>query len=364
MNKIVCGDTLEILKTLDPESVNCIVTSPPYFGLRDYGTAKWDGGNENCDHKEAKLKSRYDYAMPASAQYGTHKGMKDGTDQAKWKDICPACGAVKIDNQIGMEKTLEEYVGKLVEVFRQANRVLRGDGTVFLNLGDSYNGYPGGVTRGEMLSGRNQHARHFKETGYGLTCESLKPKDLIGIPWRVALALQADGWWLRQDIIWSKPNPMPESVTDRCTKSHEYIFLLSKSAKYYFDNEAIREPINPNNTGSIRAPKMGANRLTNSRDMNEVVYDEIKGANKRSVWTVPTNPYPDAHFATFPEDLVIPCIKAGSPRGGLVMDPFSGAGTTCMVAKKLERRYLGIELNPKYVEMSERRIETECGTLF
>jgi len=229
-------------------------------------------------------------------------------------------------------------------------RVLRDDGTLWLNLGDSYSSGGRTTTTNQTLRG---------DTDYGVTRpnpgKGIKPKDLIGIPWRVAFALQADGWYLRQDIIWHKPNPMPESVTDRCTKSHEYIFLLSKSAKYFYDAESIREPIKSNNSGSIRCPKFGVDRPKNPREMNEVIYDEIKGANKRSVWTVNTKPYSEAHFAVFPEKLIEPCIQAGSKVGDVVLDPFFGSGTTGEVAERFGRNYIGIELNEDYKSLQHKR---------
>ena len=286
------GDCLDILPTIEANSIQCCVTSPPYYGLRDYGCA----------------------------------------------------------GQIGLEPTPDAYVEKLVAVFREVRRVLRDDGTVWLNLGDSY------------AANRSYQVVDNKHIDVGNNKASsvpsgLKPKDLIGIPCRVAFALQADGWYLRQDIIWAKPNPMPESVTDRCTKSHEYIFLLTKSARYFYDNEAIREDIKENSGMNMRAPKLGDHR----KDGNYVIvtnknYKEIKGANRRSVWSVTTQPYKEAHFATFPEEIPRTCILAGSKKGDTILDPFSGAGTTGVVAEKLDRKYIGIELNPQYTKLAENRI--------
>jgi DNA modification methylase len=288
----------------------------------------------------------------------------------------------------------------MVGVFMQVHRVLKDDGSLWLNIGDSYNGYPANVTQGGKLSGTNQSARHVTESGYGLTDKNLKPKDLIGIPWMLAFALRSAGWYLRQDIIWSKPNPMPESVTDRCTKAHEYIFLLSKSQTYYYDHEAIKTPMADssiqrldqdieNQIGSTRVPgktngnmkACRANGISRDRLLNynskeaelrpntkrggfekesDLPLPEAK-ANKRSVWTVNTMPYSEAHFATFPERLIVDCIKAGCPEGGIVLDPFMGAGTTGLVARKLNRNYVGIELNPTYTEIAQRRIQSEIG---
>lgn len=368
MVTILTGDCRDILKTLPDASVNCIVTSPPYWGLRDYGTAKWEGGDGGCDHREA----------PSGAT--NNKGNNDMGHV--YKDACPKCGARRIDLQIGLERTPEEYVAQLVAVFGEARRVLRDDGTLWLNLGDSYNGYMANQ-RGTGLETDRQESRQYIESGFGLRSKDLKPKDLVGIPWRVAFALQADGWWLRSDIIWAKPNPMPESVTDRPTRSHEYIFLLSKSARYYYDAKAIAEPaigwngsrfddgrnleIHPN-TG-----RRGANgkwskehKQASGRRITDNVADaRARGANhdspfgetrnKRSVWTVTTRPYKEAHFATFPPDLIRPCILAGCPQGGTVLDPFGGSGTTGMVAEEEGRNSILIELNPKYVGLAERR---------
>jgi len=295
------GDCLDGLRRMADESVQTCVTSPPYFGLRDYGH----------------------------------------------------------DGQIGLEDTPEAFVAKLVEVFREARRLLRDDGTLWLNLGDSY--------------------------GAG--------KQLLGIPWRVALALQGDGWYLRQDIIWHKPNPMPESVRDRCTKAHEYLFLLSKGPRYYFDADAIKEPAVGGLAGNTKPTKAGrayeegadehrtaaglhkwADRQRSKRDSfkreqaipgqavgthrpgrDESEYD-VETRNKRSVWTVPTMPFREAHFATFPERLIEPCVLAGAPAGGVVLDPFMGAGTTAVVAERLGRRWVGCELNPDYAAIAEARI--------
>jgi DNA modification methylase len=244
----------------------------------------------------------------------------------------------------------------MVEVFKEVKRVLKKEGTCWLNLGDSYNG------TGEVKYQKNSPKQINSEgesLARGKNVMSLKPKDLCGIPWRVAFALQADGWYLRQDIIWHKPNPMPESVTDRCTKAHEYIFLLAKSQKYYFDNEIIREPIKDTNIGQISAlarERQGPVDRGNGAKIVTRHYKEIKGANKRSVWTITTKPFKEAHFATFPEKLIEPMIKAGCPEKGIVLDPFMGSGTTAVVSRKFGRNYLGIELNPEYIKIAEKRL--------
>lgn len=303
MNKIINENCLTGLKTLETGSVNCCITSPPYYNLRDYG----------------------------------------------------------MDEQIGLEETPEAFIAKLVEVFREVKRVLRNDGTLWVNIGDSYNGSGGQGTKPNILSESNNSAKGGKAIRLG----NLKPKDLIGIPWMLAFALRADGWYLRQDLIWNKPNPMPESVTDRCTKAHEYIFLLSKSQKYYYDNEAIKEPLKyPNETrrpvGSKGAWQLdGREQGENGGGKPYEAYPEK--ANKRSVWTVTAKPFSEAHFATFSEELIVDCVKAGCPRDGLILDPFMGAGTTALVARSHNRNYIGFELNPEYIAIAEKRLGRELG---
>jgi DNA modification methylase len=317
INQILHGNCLEVLKTIPTGTINTCVTSPPYWGLRDYG----------------------------------------------------------VEGQIGLEKTPEEYVSKMVEVFREVKRVLRDDGTLWLNLGDSYAGSWGNYAPTGQGGQRPKNTERWQRKAYEDKTDwrpptsnkhkGLKPKDLVGIPWMVAFALRADGWYLRQDIIWHKPNCMPESVKDRCTKAHEYIFLLSKSKKYYYDNEAIKEPVKEI---SIRRAEYGWDcdrPSTKNASMNgEGIHTKKMGTrfvnpdgrNKRSVWTVTTKPFKGAHFAVFPEDLIEPCILAGCPEGGIVLDPFMGSGTTAIVALKHNRNYIGIELNPEYIEIARRRI--------
>jgi site-specific DNA-methyltransferase (adenine-specific) len=270
---------------------------------------------------------------------------------------CPKCGAVRKDSQLGLEETPDEFANNLVKVFREVKRVLRDDGTVWLNLGDSY-------SSGGRTTTTNQTLRGDKD--YGVTrpkpSKGIKPKDLIGIPWRVAFALQADGWYLRQDIIWHKPNPMPESVKDRCTKAHEYIFLLSKSPKYYFDNEAIKEdakyPQGPNSPKSIKKGK-GEFGMDTRGGLSKI--GAIDKKNKRSVWKVSTKPFKGAHFATFPKDLIEPCVLAGCPEGGTVLDPFGGSGTTGIVAAQHNRNAVLLELNQEYIDLANARINKELG---
>jgi len=287
---------------LPDQSINCCVTSPPYFGLRDYG----------------------------------------------------------MDGQIGLEETPDAFVARLVEVFREVKRVLRDDGTLWLNLGDSYARQAGNDRSKEadsgLKTGRTGKSEQLFRDGCNTPPDGLKPKDLIGIPWRVAFALQADGWYLRQDIIWHKPNPMPESVKDRCTKAHEYIFLLSKSSRYYFDAAAIEEPAKWERWGNQTEKKShtGTAGHLGGKTLAEIPIRDKK--NRRSVWTVATKPYKGAHFATYPPELIRPCIQAGCPIGGTVLDPFGGSGTTAAVAVQEHRSAIICELNPEYLELARQRI--------
>jgi len=309
MVTILTGDCRETLTTLPAESVHCCVTSPPYWGLRDYGTP----------------------------------------------------------GQLGLEPTPEEYVANMVGVFREVRRVLRDDGTVWLNLGDSYSSggrttqvAPTLRTKGhDEASGKAEYLQGFAVRPGAV--KGLLGKQLIGIPWRVAFALQADGWWLRQDIIWHKPNPMPESVTDRCTKAHEYMFLLSKSARYYYDAEAIAEPsIYPDDNRKSRSAETDKRMPTDSIGGVRPGSATYPTRNRRSVWTVPTAPYHGAHFATFPPALILPCILAGCPAGGTVLDPFGGSGTTGAVASGNGRRAIMCELNPEYAKLAQDRCGLFC----
>ena len=312
------GDARNVLPTLDAESVQCVVTSPPYWGLRDYG----------------------------------------------------------IDNQIGLEPTPEEYAQTMVEVFRDVKRVLRDDGTLWLNLGDSY-ARAGGWSSNDGLDGKKRgesgRAKSNIPTDGGKSQKlalGLKPKDLVGIPWRVAFALQADGWYLRSDIIWAKGvsfcpdyigSVMPESVTARPTKSHEYLFLLTKSPRYYYDADAVRENWADDRNGAANGQNWDRLETQTASPRRPQLAPKTTGRNLRSVWTINPQPYREAHFATFPTALVEPCVKAGSAKGDLVLDPFAGSGTTGLVAGKLGREFVGIELNPEYIRLANDRIE---GPLF
>lgn len=303
--RLLVGDCREMLRTLPDESVHCVVTSPPYWGLRDYG----------------------------------------------------------VNGQLGLEETPDEYVARMVEVFREVRRVLRSDGTLWLNLGDTYNAYNGNRgTESRYAGDRRTIGEPMFPPGHGLMVPTLKPKDLVGIPWRVAFALQADGWYLRSDIIWHKPNPMPESVRDRPTKTHEYVFLLSKSERYFYDADAIKEPTRSLDPGhpsyrpnSARIAVEGRKEYHGKHEMSARSYNPA-GRNARSVWTIATRPYHGSHFATFPPELAERCILAGCPKGGTVLDPFAGSGTTGMVATGQGRNAVLIELNPDYAELIRERI--------
>lgn len=296
INKIYCGDCIEVLKTFEDGSIDCCITSPPYFGLRDYG----------------------------------------------------------IEGQYGNEDTLNEYIEHMVATFSEVRRVLKDEGTLWLNLGDSWAGSSQGrgtknVSAKQLSNKGTGHM--FSNTSKLRHVQGCKSKDLIGVPWMIAFALRDLGYYLRQDIIWAKGNPMPESVTDRCTKSHEYIFLLSKSRRYYYDNEIIKEPAKyPNdNRGARKDSRRGTG-------MNSMSGSTGKMRNKRDVWFINTKPNKEAHFATFPDTLIEPCVLAGCPEGGVILDPFIGSGTTAIVAKRHKRNYVGIDINPEYATLAEKRI--------
>ena len=365
MNKaeILVGNALKGLQQLPDGAVRTCVTSPPYWGLRDYGTGNWVGGDPACSHRRESKKS--DKTITGHKNFTEMLGVGD----AIYKSECPRCGAVREDEQLGLEATPQEFVENLCRIFDEVWRVLADDGTVWVNLGDSY--FPHGGTRGnktpagDSLRGRDNEYQPAPKLSPGDL--NLKQKDLVGIPWRFAFAMQERGWYLRQDIIWAKPNPMPESVTDRCTKSHEYIFLFSKQPKYFFDHEAIREPLAQSSIGRLQqdidnqvgSERANAGAKTNG---NMKAHGDIEGGrNKRSVWNVSVASFKDAHFAVYPPALIEPCVKAGSAEGDTVLDPFSGSGTTGEVALKLGRNYVGCELNPDYAKLSEKRITEALG---
>ena len=354
-NKVFLGDSREVLKEFPDKCVDTCITSPPYWGLRDYGTSTWVGGDENCTHRRDTKKS--DKCITGHKNFDEMLGVGD----AIYKSECKRCGAKRVDNQIGLEDEVSDYIEQIVDVFSEVHRILKDDGTLWLNLGDSYagsTGKSGGVSeiqsvKRQLDTGSIGSLRPAKVAG-------LKRKDLIGVPWRAAFALQKYGWYLRQDIIWHKPNPMPEPANDRCVKSHEYIFLLSKNPQYYFDADSIKEPsITPNTGTSWKQRKLDGEPMRHGLQGAAAVgagnFKTYEKRNKRSVWTVPTKPYAGAHFATFPPELITPCIKAGSREGGIVLDPFMGSGTIAEYSKRLVRLYTGVELSEEYHALIKQR---------
>lgn len=358
--KIYHGDCLEILKQLPDESINCCITSPPYYGLRDYGTGTWVGGDPKCPHKRI---SKY---SPNTITGHNQEELVGNVGDAIYKTVCPLCGAVRVDKQIGLEETPEEYIKKLTEVFHEVKRVLKEDGTLWINIGDSY---WGSGSRGYDFDGKMTEASKIQSGSKGtISLQNIpklvgdkngyKNKDLIGIPWMLAFSLRADGWYLRQDIIWHKPNPMPESVKDRCTKSHEYIFLLSKSPRYQFNYEQIQEDAicKDGRRADMGRLEYDGKRANGDDDKAQQSFVKIVDKrNKRDVWSVSPSHVKEAHFATYPEELVEPCILAGTKEGDVVLDPFFGSGTTGRVAERLGRKWIGIELNDEYIEIAKKR---------
>jgi DNA modification methylase len=385
LNRMHFGNCITSLNAMPEKFINTCVTSPPYFGLRDYGSGKWEGGDPDHKHEDRGEQRRTSGRNDVDRMYGPNgkaaPGRRDTPTISDHRDIAQlkaravprhgatcSCGATFIDEQIGQEQTPEEFIDNLVEVFRAVRRVLRDDGTIWVNLGDTYAGNGGyspdapsnvkrmeALARGERKDGsfgvsKRNHESHTppKRRVY----DGIKAKDLIGIPWMFAFAMRADGWYLRMDNIWNKPNPMPESISDRPTKAHEYIFLMSKSDRYFYDADAIAEPaMNAGHLTKMGGGKKPNRAYANNRkpsgnerpDAPPVLIGETK--NKRSVWTVNAKPYSGAHFATYPEELIEPCILAGSPARGVVLDPFMGSGTTAAVAARLERYWVGCELN-------------------
>jgi DNA modification methylase len=369
--EVIIGDNRQALKELSDASVQTVVTSPPYWGLRDYGTATWIGGDEACDHETPR--SRGDDIKENDKQ-GTSKGSRPNL---QWD--CK-CGAIREDNQIGLEQSPDDFIEQLCVVFDEVWRVLKDDGTIWVNLGDSYVGGKGASGQGSpeyqaerAFLGESINKAHHQVGGQKkirptdnmakMRDSGLKQKDLAGIPWRFAFAMQARGWYLRSDIIWHKPNPMPESVTDRPTKSHEYIFLMTKSPRYYYDHEAIKEDAiwaEEKRAGKGRLHYDGKRQGEKGTGQENFV-SIVDKKNKRSVWQVNVKGYKEAHFATYPTELIEPCILAGSKEGDTVLDPFSGSGTTGEVALKHGRNYVGLELNPEYAAISEKRITDAVG---
>ena len=379
------GDCREVLRSLPAESVQMLVTSPPYWSLRDYGVEPtvWGGDADHLHDWESETVTRQNrtgLGMAALGEKYRGGGHKAGIiPEQQFERANCVCGAWR--GALGLEPDPGMYVEHIVEVFREVKRVLRKDGTLWLNIGDSYAASRSGpVGDFSTLDGGNSAQKASREAaaasrfgGRSRTRErfpemGIKPKDLMGIPWMVAFALQADGWYLRQDIIWAKPNPMPESVQDRCTKAHEYLFLLSKSPRYYSDFEAIREPATDpgrENGRDGRPEYADHRRLPPGAHPQTLARQDFtaRGRNKRSVWTIPTSPFPEAHFAIFPQALVEPCILAGSREGDTVLDPFLGSGTTAMVAKRLGRRAIGIDMKAEYLEMAVRRVGEQLARL-
>lgn len=481
--RIIRGDVRDGLLELADNSVHCVVTSPPYWALRDYGTATWEGGDARCDHL-APLPGGFNASGLAKYPNGLNADTiadKIKQRQQQYRDVCAKCDAKRVDRQLGLEATPEGFVATMVEVFREVRRVLHPMGTCWVNMGDSYAGARRGGSSAETstLLGSRQNQEQSRIARKAALCDSrrrddepiprsdvaiagLKPKDMVGMPWRLAFALQADGWWLRSDIIWEKPNPMPESTRDRPTKSHEYVFLLTKSERYFYDADAVKEPMSdvslkrlsqPNVLDQPGGPKDSkeGNRSHKKAINNQAerlirhekwktrfegwdAMDKSLGRNKRTVWKIATFPFPEAHFATFPPELPETCIKAGSSERGVcatcgapwmrisdvsyepspihgeasktgkrrdmrrdgpsneqggeglprlnrvdttvgwaascdhdgdpvpavVLDPFGGAGTTGLVADRLQRDAILIELNPAYADMAERRIRGDA----
>jgi DNA modification methylase len=475
MIRLLAGDCRDVLATLPEASVQCVVTSPPYYGLRDYGTAQWDGGDVACDHVKGMARNDVTANRLAerAAMYGTGTGAGSAVPAIQFRDTCGKCGARRIDSQIGLEATPCDYLTAMVAVFRDVRRVLRDDGTCFVNIGDSYasggkcptqsplpvrvlacdsgDTAPRGslapdyacrdlcdgcrdallIHTGSISLLPSQSLPHAWTTGrdsarlddgpstQGVAplvaqastspvsswppsascshcancgaCLSVlrsssrdarecvrsswlnipkfshepKPKDLLMMPARLALALQADGWWLRSDIIWHKPNPMPESVTDRPTSAHEHVFLLTKAAKYFYDADAVREPSadpvgSASRYGYAFSGTSGGDAVNDRRTVPVGMRDFGGNRNMRNVWTIATAPFSEAHFATFPPALAERCIKAGTRLGDTVLDPFAGAGTTLLVADRLQRDAIGIELNPGYTEMAMQRCQADA----
>lgn len=412
--QIIKGDCRNVLRTLAADSVQTCITSPPYWGLRDYGVepSVW-GGSPDCQHEwEDQIWYTEQRAGKSGAEAFSEPGLENSErlKAARWRRAatCKTCGAWR--GAFGLEPTPELYVAHAVEIFREVHRVLHPEGTLWLNLGDSYARdarkgqhkpgdcgkqgyiYDKGGGRASACVDLASEARGSSDGKVGRGdcapirngASGLKAKDLIGIPWMTAFALRSDGWYLRQDIIWAKPNPMPESVTDRCSKSHEYLFLFAKSERYFYDVDAIAEPQSDvslarrdradlrqkegwadahfgNPPAGVKRPKL----VDRDRDAHENfnarwLDSEHTTRNKRSVWEVATQPFNEAHFATFPPALIKPCVLAGCPEGGLVLDPFGGAGTTGLVADRLKRNAILIELNESYAEMARHRIEGDA----
>jgi DNA modification methylase len=361
------GDALEVLRTLPDRSVDCCVTSPPYYGLRDYGTGTWDGGDPGCDHKRPVSTS------PLNANFNERWGNSPGQHKQEearpqsYRNVCGKCGAQRVDHQYGLEESPAAYVEVMRQVFAEVRRVLADDGTLWLNIGDSYASGPIGKQNGQC----GKAATDGRRVRTDIVLSAHRPvsdvpsKNLLGIPWRTAFALQDDGWILRNAIVWNKPNAMPESVTDRLSSRHELIFLFAKSRRYWFDLDPIREPQAETSLERSRYSRTGhakdvygdgitklRNPVTDAASSRRALAG--MGRNPGDCWTIPTQPFPGAHFAVFPIEIPRRAIQAGCKPGGTVLDPFSGSGTTGLAAGQLGRRYFGIDLNADYLDMSLR----------
>jgi len=351
--KILQGNCIDKIKELEGNSIDCVVTSPPYWGLRDYGTGTWIGGDKNCPHKRLTKISK-------DTKTG-HAGMfKKGNvvGDAIYKNYCPECGAKRKDEQLGLEETYQEHIQNIVELFRAIKPKLKDSATVWLNYGDSY----AATVNGTKVKDIENDDRGFVDKPFSTIQGSIKPKDLVMIPNRIAIALQDDGWWIRSEIIWHKPNPMPESVRDRPTSCHEKIWLITKSKKYYYDADAIKEQASGRIAGNKKPQKGTDQKFSETKQgLLKAQQKPYYFKNKRNVWTITTKPCKEAHFATFPKDLIEPCIKAGCPEGGIVLDPFGGSGTTGIVAALNNRNAILIELNQNYIDIANKRIEKEVG---
>lgn len=375
VGKVIEGHSLDVMRGMPDECIRTCITSPPYWGLRDYGIkAKAWGGDGGCEHEWGKGQiCPTKIGRAGSTEYGKYPRLVNSMDRPSPSQFC-RCGAWL--GSLGLEPSPELYVQHLVEIFREVRRVLRKDGTLWLNIGDSYMAHGGGGEKRMIELGRP--SENALSTSYQLSRKqrhpTIKGKEMVLIPFRLALALQADGWWIRSDIIWVKPNCMPSSVKDRPTTDYEHVFLLAKSRKYYYDVDAIREPCicvenrpsGMERQGEQYRAKVAGRKYTGIKEASGSSpsmeghsgnsLNHPLGRNKRCVWTIPTQPFPGAHFAVFPEALVQPMVLAGSREDDIVLDPFAGAGTTCVVAKKEGRRWIGIDLSPEYCEMARKRI--------
>jgi DNA modification methylase len=376
--RILIGDVREQLRLLPADSFDCVVTSPPYWGLRDYGTGRWDGGDINCDHKKVTDEA---FAVRKSTLGDGKK--HTGHILEGFKEQCGRCGAKRIDRQIGMEPTVGDHLAVMVDVFAEVRRVMKPTATLWLNYGDCYATSPNGRSAADTKAAGDDD-RTFRDKPFSTIGGVLKAKDLCMIPNRLAIALQEAGWWVRSEIIWHKPNPMPESIKDRPGSSHEKVWLLSKQPRYFYDHIAVRQPLaaasvsrlaqdvesqegstrangGGKTNGNMKAVKFGGNKGGENPTHSGNEWDPtLEGSNLRNVWTIATAAFSEAHFATFPPELAERCIKAGCPPGGHVLDPFGGAGTTGLVADRLQRHATLIELNPEYAALARRRIDGDA----